>query len=93
MKGKVDHLQKHIIGICKKADFKSRAKILEMDWEGGTTAAMETTPAEAVNSPLMTSGIKNCCICLDVIMCFEEKRDESNHKLQRITVEVIASFL
>ena len=28
-----------------------------MDWKGGTTAPMETTPVEAVDSPLMASGI------------------------------------
>ena len=28
-----------------------------MEWKGGNTGAMETTPVEAVNSPLMASGI------------------------------------
>ena len=57
MDGKVDHLWKHILSICKKVDFNSRTKIMEMEWKGGTTAAMETTPLETVNSPLTTSGI------------------------------------
>ena len=30
---------------------------MQMEWKGGTTAAMETTPAEAVHSSLMVSGI------------------------------------
>ena len=57
MDGKVDHFWKHIISICKKVDFKSKAKIVEMDWKRGATAAMEATPVEAVNSPLTASGI------------------------------------
>ena len=35
----------------------------------------------------------NCCICLDVIMCSKEKRNESSDKCQGITVQVIESFL
>ena len=57
MDRKVDHLWKHILGICKKVDFNSRTKIMQMEWKGGTTTAMETSPVEAVNSPLMASGI------------------------------------
>ena len=57
MDGKMDHLWKHIIGTCQKVDFKSRAKILDMNSKEGTTAAMETMPLETVNSPLMASGI------------------------------------
>ena len=30
---------------------------MQMEWKGGIPAAMETTPAEAVDSPLMPSGI------------------------------------
>ena len=73
MDGKVDHLQKHIIGICKKVDFKSRAKILEMDWKGGTTAAMETTPEEAVDSPLTASGISTAA-SVSMSSCASKKR-------------------
>ena len=57
MDGKVDLLQKYIISICKKVGFNTRMKIMQMEWKGGTTAAMETIPAEAVNSPLMANGI------------------------------------
>ena len=73
MDGKVDHLRKHIIGICKKVDFKSRAKILEMDWKGGTTAAIETTPVEAVNSPLTASGISTAASA-SMSSCASKKR-------------------
>ena len=58
MDGKVDLHQKHIVSICKKLDFKTRTKIMQMEWKGGTTAAMESTPAEAVNSPLQEVGFQ-----------------------------------
>ena len=73
MDGKVDHLQKHIIGICKKVDFKSRAKILEMDWKGGTTVAMETTPVEAVDSTLTAGGISTAA-SVSMSSCASKKR-------------------
>ena len=60
--------------------------------DGVETAAMKTTPVEAADSRLMASGISTPA-CLNVIMCFKEKRDESNDKLKGITVEVIESFL
>ena len=72
MDGKVDHLWKHISGMCKKV-FKSRAKILVMDWKGGTTAAMETNPVEAVNSPLTANGISTAAFA-SMSSCASRKR-------------------
>ena len=43
MDGKVDLLQKHIISICKKEDFNTGTKIMQMERKGGTTGAMEAT--------------------------------------------------
>ena len=73
MGGIVDYLQKHILGICKTLDFKSRAKIMEMDWKGGTTAPMETNPVQAVDSPLTASGISTP-VSASMSSCVSKKR-------------------
>ena len=94
MDGKVDHLWKHISGMCMKVFksrakilvmdwkhisgmckkvFKPRAKIVVMDWKGGTTAAMETNPVEAVNSPLTASGISAAAFA-SMSSCASRKR-------------------
>ena len=73
MDGKVDLLQKHIVSICKKVDFNTRMKIMQMEWKGGTTTAMETTHAEAVDSSLMASGISTAASA-SMSSCASKKR-------------------
>ena len=46
---------------------------MQMEWKGGTTAAMETTPAEAVDSPLMASGISTAASA-SMLSCASKKR-------------------
>ena len=46
---------------------------MQMEWEGGTTAEMETTPAEAVNSPLMASGVSTVAY-FSMSSCGSKKR-------------------
>ena len=46
---------------------------MQMKWKGGTTAVIETAPAEAVNSCLMASGISTAASA-SMSSCASKKR-------------------
>ena len=73
MDGKVDPLQKYIASMCKKVDFNTSTNIMQMEWKGGTTAAMETTS----NSPLTESGISTATSA-SMLSCASQKRGMKN---------------
>ena len=69
-------------------------KIMQMEeCKGCTIAAMETTPAEAVDSPLMASGISTAASASMSSCALKKSGMNQEDKLQRVTVEVIERFL
>ena len=72
MDGKVDHLLRHIIGILQEGGFQIKSKDIGDGLERRYNSS-KTTPVEAVDSPLMASGISTAASA-STSSCASKKR-------------------